>query len=162
MLFKFITQIHKSDMNHSSKIIIIIHFLFLFSQPLYCWIPCNRHYFLSYFFFKYFSLFKFIAQRQQRDMNNSFRIISIKISIIKVNIIRIYTNSTHFITWKCDITRILIKKEYIIIWKWSIIKFFNFLFVTNRLGTNFIVEENHQQLYHGFLESYIYQGNILA
>ena len=55
-------------------------------------------------------LFKSITLNHKTDMNNSFRIIFIKISIIKVNIINIYTNKTYFITIKSDITRFFTKK----------------------------------------------------
>ena len=44
-----------------------------------------------------------------------FKIIFIKIDIIKVNIINIKTKNTHFMNKKCDIIRIFINKDYIII-----------------------------------------------
>ena len=44
-------------------------------------------------------------------MNNSFRIIFIKISIIKVDIFEIYTKNTHLIARKYGITKIFIKKS---------------------------------------------------
>ena len=47
---------------------------------------------------------------QKSGKNNSVRNIFIKI-IIKINIIKIYTKNTHFITTKCNIARILIKKS---------------------------------------------------
>ena len=59
-------------------------------------------------------------------MNNSFKIIFIIISIIKVKIIEIYTKNTHlFITRKYGITRIFIRIEYILICIQSRKKFFN-------------------------------------
>ena len=39
---------------------------------------------------------------QKSDINNSIRIIFIKV-IIKIGIIKIYTKNTHFVTTKCDI-----------------------------------------------------------
>ena len=75
-------------------------------------------------FFKCFVFFKFNVSSQKSDKNNSMRIIFIKI-IININIIKIYTKSTHFITTKCGITRIFIKIEYIFIWVKSSMKFFN-------------------------------------
>ena len=62
--------------------------------------------------------------RAKSDMINNLRIILIKIYIIKVNMIKISTRNTHFITRKCDITRIFIQK-YIIICKLSSLKLFN-------------------------------------
>ena len=61
---------------------------------------------------------------QKYDLNNSLRIIFIKI-IIKINIIKIYMTNTHFITRKSNITRIFIKVEYIFISVPSSKKFFN-------------------------------------
>ena len=60
---------------------------------------------------------------QKSDKNDSIRIIFIKISI-KINI-KIYTENTHFITTKCDISRIFTKIEYILICIQNSIKFFN-------------------------------------
>ena len=65
-------------------------------------------------FFKFFALFKFNMPSQKSDMNNSIRIVFIKI-IINLSIIKIYINNTHFITRKYDITRIFTKVEYIFI-----------------------------------------------
>ena len=62
-------------------------------------------------------LAKIINSFTNSDMNNCFRIISIRINIPKVNIVKVYTKNTYFITKKYDITRIFIKKEYIIISK---------------------------------------------
>ena len=73
---------------------------------------------LAYIFFKSFALFTFILSYMsiiKSDMNNSLRIIFIKTNIIKATIIKTYTKNTHLITWKCNITRIFITKEYIII-----------------------------------------------
>ena len=47
---------------------------------------------------------------QKSDKNNSIRIIFIKI-IVKINIIKIYTKNIHFITTKCEVPRIFIKKN---------------------------------------------------
>ena len=52
--------------------------------------------------------------KRKSDMNNSFRVISIIISIVKFNIIKIHTKNTHSIISKYGITRIFIKMEYII------------------------------------------------
>ena len=69
-----------------------------------------------YIFFKCFlnSLFKFIVPSHKLYVNVTFRIISINMKINKVNVIKIYTKNTHVITRKWNITRIVIKKEYII------------------------------------------------
>ena len=64
----------------------------------YFWMPCYRPQFFAYTLSKYFVLFKFIAPSHKSDMSNSVRIMFIKISIVKVNIIKIYTKNTHFIT----------------------------------------------------------------
>ena len=64
--------------------------------------------------FKFFVFFKFNMLSQKSDKNNSIRIIFIKI-IIKINIIKINMNNTHFILIKYKITRIFIKIEYIFI-----------------------------------------------
>ena len=41
-------------------------------------------------------------------MNNNFRIIFIKINIIKINIFKVYNKNTDFITKICDIIRIFL------------------------------------------------------
>ena len=53
----------------------------------------------------------FITRIHRSEMNNSFMTSFIKIKIIKVNIIKICFKNTYFITRKCDITRIFIKKR---------------------------------------------------
>ena len=59
--------------------------------------------------------FQNVISKPKLNMNNSFRTIFIIISIIKVNIIKIYIMNTHSITRKYGITRIFIKIEYTII-----------------------------------------------
>lgn len=63
---------------------------------------------------------------QRSDINNSFRIIIIKINAIKTiimfNVTKIYTWNTYFVTGKCDIARIFVNKDYIIITEYSIMK----------------------------------------
>ena len=59
----------------------------------------------------FFTFFTFTMPSQTFEKNNSIRTIFFVISIIKINIIKIYTKNTHFITARCDITRIFIKKE---------------------------------------------------
>ena len=61
-----------------------------------------------------FAFFKFNIPNQKSDKNNTIRIIFIKF-IIKINIIKININITHFIIIKYSITRIFIKIEYIFI-----------------------------------------------
>ena len=70
---------------------------------------------VAYIFLKRFMLFKSITPCHTSGRSNSFRIIFIKINIIKVHFIKIYTNKTYFISKKCDIIRIFINKDYIII-----------------------------------------------
>ena len=94
---------------------------------------------LFLYFFKCFTFFKFIVPSQRSDMNNSFKIIFMKISIIKVNIIKIYTKNTHFITWKCDITRIFIKKSTSSMQIKYYKAFLIILLVANQSGINFNV-----------------------
>ena len=65
---------------------------------------------LHFSFFKCFQFFKFNMPSQKSDDNNdSIRIIFLKTSINKTDIINKYTKNAHFITRKCDITRIFIK-----------------------------------------------------
>ena len=90
-------------------------------------------------FFHCFTLFKSITPSLKSNMNNSCRIIPIKINIIKVNIINIYTKNTHFMTEKCDITRIFINKDYIILENNSWSSFLIILLITNQSGKNFDV-----------------------
>ena len=71
-----------------------------------------KHLFFFYVIFKCIPFFKFNMSSQKADMSNSFRIIFIIISMIKVNDVKIYTKN--FITRKYDITRIFINIEYII------------------------------------------------
>ena len=64
-------------------------------------------------FFKCFTLFKSIASSHNSDMNNSLRNIFIKMKIIKINIIKIYTkNTNHFITKKFEVN-LIFKKSYL-------------------------------------------------
>ena len=63
------------------------------------------------FFVKIFALFKFNAKCQKSNKNCSIRIIFIEM-IIEINIIKVNTNNTRFITIKYSFTRIFIKIEY--------------------------------------------------
>ena len=49
----------------------------------------------AYFFFKCFALFQSIMPSHKFEMSNNFRIIFIRTSITKVNIIKIFTKNTH-------------------------------------------------------------------
>ena len=86
-------------------------------------VGCHATGILCLFLFKCFALFKFVAPSHKFNMNNSFRVIFIRINIINVDIIKIYIEKNYFITRKCDITRIFIKKYYIIISEYNIIEF---------------------------------------
>ena len=67
-------------------------------------------------FFKCFAFFKFTTSSQKSHMNNSIRFILIKCIIIrKINFITICSKNTHLISKKCDVIKVFIKKEYIII-----------------------------------------------
>ena len=57
------------------------------------------------------ALLKSVTPSRKSDMNSSFRIISMKISITNKDIMTIYNKDTHFIIRKCDITRPLPKKS---------------------------------------------------
>ena len=89
-------------------------------------------------FFKCFLFFKFNMPSQNPDMNNSIRIIFIKI-IIKINIIKIYIKNAHFITKNTTLRESLLK--------WSIFSsayraekiFLIILLATNQLGISFNV-----------------------
>ena len=86
--------------------------------PNFISILISKHWFHSAFSHLLYIFFKCntsITQSHKSGMGNGFRIVFVKINIIKANIINIYATNTHFITKKCDITRIFIKKEYIII-----------------------------------------------
>ena len=74
------------------------------------------------------------------NMNNSFRIIFIKIIIIKVKVFKFYSYSkkTHILTKECNSTRVYIIKVYIIREN-KIIQFSSILFVTNESKANFDV-----------------------
>ena len=61
--------------------------------------------------FKYFTLCRSIMASHQSDMNNSFRIIFIKIIILKNNIIKIYSIKAHIITKKFSKIIICISKR---------------------------------------------------
>ena len=89
-------------------------FLFSGIDQSYQFVGCNT---TSIFVFKCFTMFLSIMPSQKSDIINSFRTIFIKNSIIKCYIIKIYTRNTRLITWKCGITRIFIKKVYIIIYE---------------------------------------------
>ena len=66
----------------------------------------------SFIFFEFLAFIKFSMPSQKSDMNNSIRIIFIKIFIAKVNAIKIYLKNTHFITIKYNINKIFIKTVY--------------------------------------------------
>ena len=93
-----------------------------------CWLPCYRHWFFTYIFFKCFAFFQFITPRQKSDINNSFRIMFIKINIIKVDFIKVYAKNTHFITKKCG---------YSSLWNKGLWSFLIIVSVTNQSATNF-------------------------
>ena len=89
-------------------------------------------------FFKGFLFFKFNMPSQNPDMNNSIRIIFIKI-IIKINIIKIYIKNAHLITKNTILRESLLK--------WSIFssayrtekKFLIILLATNQSVISFNV-----------------------
>ena len=93
-------------------------------------------------------------------MNNSFRIIFIKINVIKADIIKIYTKNIYLITKESNNIRVY-KIEVCII-----IREYNFIKLSLTTETNqeqiLMVKGKYQQLYHTFLGSYVYQGNILV
>ena len=99
-----------------------------------------------------FAFFKFVTSSQKPDMNNSFRIISMKIRIVKATFITICTKNIHLSSKKCDLTKNFIKKEKS---KSSLANetsesFLITLPVTNESETNVNPE---RQLYHKFFES---------
>ena len=77
------------------------------------------------FFFKFFAFSKFNMSSQKSDKNNSIRIIFVIMSIVKVNIIKVFFKNTHFITRKYDISRIFNKIEYIFVCLQRSKKYFN-------------------------------------
>ena len=71
-------------------------------------------------FFKCFMFFKFNLPSQKSDMNNSFSVIHIIISIINFNIIMIYIKNTLFITRKYGTTtNFILNRVYIIIYDFT-------------------------------------------
>ena len=90
----------------------------------------------SHIFLKCFAFFKLNIPSQKSDKNNSIRIIFIE-TIIKINIIKIYTKNTHFITRKYSITRIFIEIEYISICVQGSIKFFKHFTCNKPVGNKF-------------------------
>ena len=82
-------------------------------------------------------LFQIYYAKPKLDINNSIRIIFIKIMVIfKVNFIKIYNKNTIFISKKCDLTKIFIKKSKSSLaskasWNFSII-----LLLTDQSGIN--------------------------
>ena len=83
--------------------------------------------------FNCFTFFKFEIPRQKSDKTNSIRIIFVKV-IIKIVIIKIYTKKTHFITTICDISKIFIKIDYILICVQNSIKSFNHFTCNKPIG----------------------------
>ena len=118
--------------------------------------------FFAYLFLTCLALFTFIMSSHKSNINNSFRIIFIKVTITKVNTIKAYSIKTHIITKNYGIIRIFINKDYIILDNTTSSSFSSILFVTNQSRTNLMLVEKHQQLYHTFPESYVYRGNFLA
>ena len=92
---------------------------------------------------------------------NSFRIIFIKINIVKADITKIYAKNIYVITeesnkiWVCKIKVSIIIKEY------DFVKFFKH-FTRSNQEQILMLTDKHQQLDYTFLGSYINQGNILA
>ena len=82
------------------------------------------------------------------NMNDSLRII-----VIKINIIQICSNKTYIITKKYNKIRVYIIKLDIIIREYNIIKFFKHFIMRIQSGINFNVGKKNQQLYHTFLDS---------
>ena len=112
----------------------------------------------SYIFFTCLSLFISITPSHKLNVNNSLRIFFIKIIIIKVNIMRsivlkLISSLRNVIILESISTKNIIIRNY------SITKFFKH-FICAKPVRNKLVEK-HQQLYYTFLESCIYQGNIL-
>ena len=95
-----------------------------------------------YFFFKCFAFFKFLTPSQKSDMNNSIRIIFIKIFIfIRINLIKIYNQNMELISNKRDFTKVFIKKSISslvnrALWNNA---FSCILLVSNQSGMNFNV-----------------------
>ena len=81
-------------------------------------------------------VFKFKMPSQKFDMKNSSRVILIIISIIKVNIIKIYTNNTHFITTQYGITKILLKQSLSSFAYKTVTTYLIIIIVTNQSGIN--------------------------
>ena len=83
---------------------------------------------------QYLYIVYYQRSHQQNVSNSRF---FFKITIVKINIIKIFIKNTYFITRKYDITRIFTKIEYIFICVLSSKTFFVILFVTNQSETNF-------------------------
>ena len=74
--------------------------------------PRYWYQFFTYLFFKCFEFLKFTTPNQKSDMNNSIRIIFIKI-ITKINFFNIYSKGMSLISNKYAFIKIFIIKEYI-------------------------------------------------
>ena len=114
--------------------------MFLFSYTLACIIRIILLYAMllellfAYALFISFTLFMPIIPSHKSDMNNSCRIIFIKINIIKVNIIKIYTTS---LVENVTLAEYLSKRVYYHLSIKHYGVFLIILLVRNQLKTNF-------------------------
>ena len=83
----------------------------------------------------------YVSPSHKPEMNNSFKIVFIKISIIKINFIKIYTRNIHFIAKNCGVVKTFFDKDYINIRKQRIIKFSNHL--TCKKPIRMLLENNN-------------------
>ena len=107
----------------------------------------------SIFFIYAFCCLDLLAPSYKPNMFNSLRITIVKIFIIKYSTIKgILLGPVSLL--KNNNIRVYITKDYIIIRKYRMIKFFNILLVTKQSGTNFNACSNkNQHLYHVTFQS---------
>ena len=103
----------------------------------FCWffilLFINQKWFYFFFFtnpinlfFTSLLLFKSIIRSHKCNMINCFRITIIEMIIVKINISKVYTIKGYIVSKECNKISVYITKDYVIVRKYSIIKFFSY------------------------------------
>ena len=100
--------------------------------PPFCWMPCYKNW-----FFTCLALLMSIKPSHISNMNCSFRIIFVKIIIIKANVIRIYINKTHIATKNVTLSESALTMTILSLKNTAFSRSLSMLFEANQSGTNF-------------------------
>ena len=101
-------------------------YFFFFTNPIILLNVMCRHLFFPYLFFTSLLLFKSIIRSHKCNMINCFRITIIEMIIVKINISKVYTIKGYIVSKECNKISVYITKDYVVVRKYSIIKFFSY------------------------------------